>query len=598
MGRSIPTVRNGSLQQLTSQGIASEDIPIGSEAWYAWLEQHHSFGFETQGRVFTARKEQRSSSGWYWYAYRRHGKLHTSYLGKARELTLERLNTVAEALERASTHNESAFVGTIKRPLQVSGGDPLPVQQTTLIPFPTTLTLAEPLTAPEPTPKHNLPIQLTSLIGREQDAITAEALLRSSEVHLLSMVGTAGIGKTRLAIQVAIDLLDDFADGVYFVSLTPIRDPDLVLSTIAQSFELKENASEPIADRLKRYLQSRHLLLVLDNFEQVVSAAPLLIELLLACPKVKLLVTSREVLHLSAEQQFSVPPLALPDLKHPSPDESFSQYAAVELFTRRAQAVKPDFYLTNANAATIATICTRLDGLPLALELAAARVKHLSLQALLARLEHRLDLLLQGPRDVHIRQQTLRNTIQWSYDLLSGEEQALWRRLAVFVGGCTLEAAEVVCQTPHREQMNVFDGVASLIDKNVVYQKELRDGEQRLFMLETIREYGWECLLAHEEAEAIQNAHAAYFLASAKKATHFDQLEQEHDNLRAALRWSIERAEVGQNNEMALQLSEALNWFWLQRGYLSEGRQWLERTLAGSERTVTSQRAWALYTTG
>jgi NB-ARC domain len=318
---------------------------------------------------------------------------------------------------------------------------------------------------PGRTPMYNLPVQLTSLIGREQEVAAACVRLRRSDVRLLTLTGTGGIGKTSLALRVATDLLNDFPDGVCLVLLAPISDPDLVVSTIAQTLGIKEVGARPLLDLLKAHLQEKHLLLFLDNFEQVVIAAPVLTELLETCPALKLLVTSREVLRLRGEQELSVPPLALPDLICLPPSESLSQYAAVALFIQRAQAVKPDFHLTDANASSIAAICARLDGLPLALELAAARLKHLPVQALLARLEHRLLLLTQGPRDVHVRQQTLRNTIQWSYDLLSVHEQRLFRRLSVFVGGCTLEAIEALYMVPGGETRNVFDFGAGTAQK-------------------------------------------------------------------------------------------------------------------------------------
>ena len=293
-------------------------------------------------------------------------------------------------------------------------------------------------------PTHNLPMQLTPLVGREQEVASTCTLLRRPEVRLLTIVGTGGIGKTRLGLQVATELLNSFSDGVFLVVLATISDPDLVVPTIAQTLEIKESGEEPLIDLLKEHLQEKELLLVLDNFEQVLQAAPLLTELLEICPFLKLLVTSREPLRVRGEQEFPLSPLTYPDLKQLPSSEVLAQYGAVALFLQRAQAVRPDFQLTNANANSIAAICARLDGLPLALELAAARLKHLRYKGCWTRLEHRLQVLTQGPRDVHARQQTLRNAIQWSYDLLSEQEQRLFRRLAVFVGGCTLEAAEAL----------------------------------------------------------------------------------------------------------------------------------------------------------
>ncbi len=289
---------------------------------------------------------------------------------------------------------------------------------------------------------YNLPAQLTPLIGREQEIQAVCSLLRHPEVRLVTLTGPGGVGKTRLSLQVATDLLDAFADGVCFVPLAPIRDPDLVTSMLAQVLGLKEANEQPLLDLLKASLQDKRLLLLLDNFEQVLAAAPRLSDLLADCPHLKILVTSRAVLHLRGEHEFPVPPLALPDFTHLPESEALAQYAAVALFLECARAVKPDFALTAANSRAIAEICIRLDGLPLAIELAAARSKLLPPQALLARLRHRLQVLTSAARDVPPRQQTLRNTLAWSYDLLDAKEQELFRRLSVFVGGCTLEAVQ------------------------------------------------------------------------------------------------------------------------------------------------------------
>ncbi len=290
--------------------------------------------------------------------------------------------------------------------------------------------------------RHNLPAQLTPLIGREQEVTALDTLLRHPEVRLLTLMGPGGVGKTRLGLEIAAELLDDYPDGVCFVPLATISDPELVVPTIAQVLGIKEAGEQPVANLLQASLQDKRLLLLLDNFEQVTAAAPRLADLLADCPQLKILVTSRAVLHIRGEHEFLVPPLALPDLTRLPESESLLQYAAVALFLHCARAARPDFQVTPANTRTIAEICVRLDGLPLAIELAAARIKLLPPQALLARLEHRLQVLTSGARDAPVRQQTLRNTLAWSYDLLAAEEQQLFRRLSVFAGGCTLEAVE------------------------------------------------------------------------------------------------------------------------------------------------------------
>ncbi len=455
-------------------------------------------------------------------------------------------------------------------------------------------------------PPHNLPVQLTSLIGRKQEIATIQQLLQREDVRLLTLTGTGGTGKTRLALQVAAELSDLFLDGVYFVNLAPISNPALVVSTIAQTLNIKEVAGQSLLDLLKGSLHWKRLLLLLDNFEQVVDAAVDVAGLLVVCPNLKVLVTSRMPLHVRGEQEFAVPPLALPDLKHVSDLMTLSQYEAVALFLARAQAVKPDFQMTNASAPAIAEICIRLDGLPLAIELAAARVKLLPPQALLAWLGQRLAVLTSGARDAPTRQQTLRNTIKWSYDLLDAQEQKLFRWLSVFVGGCTLEAIEAVCYSASDEKTDILDRVSLLIDKSLLQQIEQEGKGPRLVMLEMIREYGLEMLTVSGEMELVRQAHAEFYLQLAEQAEPelkgsaqiewLERLEQEHANLRAALEWLLGQGRTG--GEPALRLGCALKYFWVLRGHSSEGRAFLEQALATRANVGSSLRARALLAAG
>ncbi len=433
----------------------------------------------------------------------------------------------------------------------------------------------------------NLPPLLTPLIGREQQEQAISALLLRPEVRLLTLTGTAGIGKTRLAQKVTTDLIEVFTHGVCLVQLAPLSDADLVVSTIAQTLGLRDVEERSLFESLKAFLRDKHLLLLLDNFEQILPAAPALVELLLACPSIKILVTSRAVLHVEGEYEFSVPPLSLPDPLHLPAYEQLLQYAAVALFVERAQMVKPQFVLSEDNAAAVVQICIRLDELPLSIELAAARSRLLPPQALLERLNHRLAVLTGGRQDAPTRQQTLRDTIRWSYDLLNAQEQRCFRRLAIFVGGCTLEAAEAVCSAAADLSLPAINLVASLLDKSLLQQSD-RDGvEPRLLMLETIREYALETLANSGELEATEEVHAMCYLTLAERGDpelfghqqHLwvDRLTRDSENLRAALQWLLGE----QHQESLLRLASSLGWFWYMCGRLSEGMLWLEHALRG-----------------
>jgi predicted ATPase/class 3 adenylate cyclase len=363
---------------------------------------------------------------------------------------------------------------------------------------------------------NNLPLQPTPLVGRERGAREVAERLRGEEVRLLTLTGPGGTGKTRLALQASADLLEEFEDGVFFVAMATVTDPELVPSTIAEPLGIMESAGQSLIESLESYLHQKHMLLVLDNLEQVLDGVSVAGELVAACPNLKVLATSRIPLRLSAEQEYPVPPLSLPDPSVLPNLEVITQYEAVRLFVERARAIKVDFEVTNENAPAVAEICARLDGLPLAIELAAARVRLLSPHDMLTRLGNRLKLLKGGPRDLPTRQQTLRGTIDWSYELLEEEEKTLFGTLSVFSGGRTLEAIEEICDP--EGDLDALEGVESLLEKSLLRREEGAGGESRFVMLETVHEYAREKLEESAEAEKIKRLHAEYFLALAEGA--------------------------------------------------------------------------------
>jgi predicted ATPase/transcriptional regulator with XRE-family HTH domain len=442
---------------------------------------------------------------------------------------------------------------------------------------------------------HNLPVQLTEFVGRAEQLPAVQGLLRpgSGGPHLVTLTGPGGSGKTRLALEVAAVLLGEgaFPDGVFVASLASLAEPELVVPAIARLLGVVEARGRAPLAGLQEYLCSRRVLLVLDNMEHLLAAASFAGALLERCAGLRILATSRVPLHLYGERAVPVPPLRCPDPHGAPPLEDLATYEAVRLFVARAQDVEPGFALTPANAGAVAAICARLDGLPLALELAASRCKAFSPSALLARLDRRLPLLAGGPRDVPARHQTLRGALAWSHDLLAPPDQALFRRLGVFAGGCSLDAVGTVCRAAGETDApapDAVEGVVTLVDHSLLQRSPGRvaDTESRYTMLETIREYALEQLAVSGEGEAVQRAHALYYrrlaeeaaphLAGAAAATWLARLEADHDNLRAAVEWMM----ANDTGEQSLRFAAALAPFWSARGYLGEGRARLNAVLA------------------
>ena len=449
---------------------------------------------------------------------------------------------------------------------------------------------------------NNLPFQLTSFIGREREIAEITRLLPST--RLLTLTGAGGCGKTRLAVQVAATLLEKFEDGVWFVDLSALSDPALVPQAVASVLSVPERPGRTLAEALVSFLLSKSLLMVLDNCEHLVASCAQLTEVLLrSCPGLRILATSREPLNIGGEATFRVPSLSLPDLEATLSAEHVMRYEAVRLFVDRARIAQPVFALTSRNAAAVARVCRRLDGIPLAIELAAARVALLSVEQIDVRLDDMFRLLTGGSRTALPRHKTLRATMDWSYGLLSDKEQVLLRRLSVFSGGWTLDAVEAVCAHEGIEEQEVLDLLAHLVAKSLVHVDE-RDSGPRYRLLETMRQYSRDLLLASGESMAVRRRHLEWFLALAEQAepqllgasqtAWLDRLELEHDNLRAALESSLESGEV----DAGLRMAGAVWRFWFVRGYLAEGRQWLAGVLKTGSTAPTPPRAKALKAAG
>ncbi|GCE51426.1 putative ATPase [Thermosporothrix hazakensis] len=559
----MPEVKDAVLTWYSETGL--QHISVETDAWYQWLERASRFSYSCTEGTFTARKEMNKQNSIYWRAYRkRGGKLYRAYLGKSETLTLERLRAVACRLAGEQEEKQQSSSALVALP----------------------------------------PAALTRLLGREAEIAAGKRLLADVRIRLLTITGPGGVGKTRVALELAAQMQSAFSGGVFWVELAPVRDATFVLEAIVQALSLQEDRRLPPLERLKRYLYPRQMLLVLDNFEQVISAAPLLVELLTYCPRLTFLVTSREVLHVRGEHELLLSPLALPEPDRVIEPERAMRYGAIALFMERAQTILPDFQITAETMPYVVEICCRLDGLPLAIELAAARLRLFPLQDLHERLTQRLSLLTNGPRDLPERQQTLRATLQWSYDLLTPEEQRFFRLLASFVGGCSFAALEAIYEQVEAGQL--ADLLTSLLNKHLLMRREQEQTGGRFVMLETVREFGMEQLLAAQEFEQVMDAQAAYYVRLVEEAlgasteaqdAWFDRLEDERENLHILLQWLVERGKQEYYTEMALRLAGAVARFWCLRWYSwynRKERYWVERALLQRHMVSPEIRARAL----